>query len=351
MLYITNREEIEEYRENSAIGQSQLKKLLIGMDEFLKEDEDKKSIPMIIGSAVDTMLTGNEEDFDNLFHVTHFTKPSDLVAAILETVYNRVNDKLSDLESNIPLLEEAIIDFNYQNNWKMETKVNKLLEFSGYYEELQLSENKTVLSEEQFSIVKNVVESLSTNPITSKYLSRNQKSNVDMYLQLPIFWNYKDVSCKSLLDIVLVMKNKDEEIFNILPIDIKTCSGRTVDFLSSLKMRRYDIQAASYSLAVAKRFNVDPSIVDNFLFIVESTTDIGHPIIFTASDELLDVGLNGLPEVWYEGRLLRQQILGYDQLISLYKYYEQQGWQEEKIIYENAGHLVLSWDKVTGYAN
>lgn len=351
MLYITNREEIEEYRENSAIGQSQLKKLLIGMDEFLKEDEDKKSIPMIIGSAVDTMLTGNEEDFDNLFHVTHFTKPSDLVAAILETVYNRVNDKLSDLESNIPLLEEAIIDFNYQNNWKMETKVNKLLEFSGYYEELQLSENKTVLSEEQFSIVKNVVESLSTNPITSKYLSRNQKSNVDMYLQLPIFWSYKDVSCKSLLDIVFVTKNEKGEIVNILPMDIKTCSGRTVDFLSSVKMRRYDIQAASYSLAVAKHFNVDPSIVDNFLFIVESTTDIGHPIIFTASDELLDVGLNGLPEVWYEGRLLRQQILGYDQLISLYKYYEQQGWQEEKIIYENAGHLVLSWDKVTGYAN
>lgn len=134
-------------------------------------------------------------------------------------------------------------------------------------------------------------------------------------------------------------------------MDIKTCSGRTVDFLSSVKIRRYDIQAASYSLAVAKHFNVDPSIVDNFLFIVESTTDIGHPIIFTASDELLDVGLNGLPEVWYEGRLLRQQILGYDQLISLYKYYEQQGWQEEKIIYENAGHLVLSWDKVTGYAN
>lgn len=351
MLYITNREKIEEYRENSAISQSQLKKLLVGMDEFLKEDEDKKSIPMIIGSAVDTILTGNEEDFDNLFHVTHFTKPSDLVAAILETVYNRVNDKLSDLESNIPLLEEAIIDFNYQNNWKMETKVNKLLEFSGYYQELQLSENKTVISEEQKATIDNIVNSLRTNPVTSKYFSRTPLKNVDIYLQLPIYWHYKDVNCKSLLDMVFVYKDVEGNISHITPIDLKTYYGRTVDFLSAVKLRRYDIQAASYTLAVAKYFDVPPEKIYNFLFVVESTTDIGHPIVFTASDELLDVGLNGLPEVWYEGRLLRQQILGYDQLISLYKYYEQQGWQEEKIIYENAGHLVLSWDKVTGYAN
>lgn len=351
MLYITSREKIEEYRQSSALGQSQLKKLLVGMDEFLKEDTEKQSLPMIIGSAVDTILTGNEEDFDNLFHVTSFSKPSDLVASIIETVYNRVNDKNSDLESNIPLLEEAIIDFNYQNNWKMETKVNKLLEFSGYYQELQLSENKTVLSEEQKTLVDNIVDSLRTNPVTSKYFSRLPTNNVDVYLQLPIYWDYRDVHCKSLLDIVFVYKDNEGNIDHITPIDLKTYSGRTVDFLNAVKLRRYDIQAASYTLAVAKYFNVFPSKVDNFLFVVESTTDIGHPVVFTVSPELLEVGLYGLPEVWYEGRLLRQQILGYDQLISLYKYYEQQGWQEEKIIYENAGHLVLQWDKVTGYAN
>jgi len=351
MLYIASRKQIEEYRQSDALGQSQLKKLLVSMDEFLKEDVDKQSPAMIIGSAVDTILTGNEEDFDNLFHVTSFSKPSDVVSSILELVYERTQDKRSDLESNRSLLEEAIIDFEYQKNWKMETKVNKLLEFSGYYEELQLSEGKTVLSEEQDLIVENVVDSLRTNPATSKYFNRVTPKNMDMYLQLPIYWTYKGVNCKSLLDIVLVFKNEQGDIVKIVPIDLKTYFGRTTEFLNAVRTRRYDIQAASYTLAVAKHFNVPPSIVDNFLFVVESTTDIGHPMVFTVSSELFDVGLNGLPEVWYEGRLLRQQILGYDQLISLYKYYEQQGWQEEKIIYENAGHLVLSWDKVTGYAN
>ena len=82
MLYIASRKQIEEYRQSDALGQSQLKKLLVSMDEFLKEDVDKQSPAMIIGSAVDTILTGNEEDFDNLFHVTSFSKPSDVVSSI-----------------------------------------------------------------------------------------------------------------------------------------------------------------------------------------------------------------------------------------------------------------------------
>lgn len=351
MLYITSKEKIKEYRESNSIGQSQLKKLLVGMDEFLKEDDFKQTLSIQIGKAVDTILTGNEEDFEDEFYISSYPKPSDTVALILETVYEKAIDKRADLETYEGILAQVIIDMEYQKNWKIDTRINKLLEFSGYYQELQDSDGKIIITEETKTIIDNVVDSLRSNPVTQQYFNRVTPNNMDIYLQLPIYWEYKNVQCKSLLDIVVVLKENNGDIRNVIPVDLKTMWDKTTNFLISVKARRYDIQAASYSLAVAKHFNIPMDKVDEFLFVVESTTDIGRPLVFQCTKELLNVGLNGLPELKYEQRVIRDKILGYNDLIDLYIYYSKQGWLEEKIIFENNGKLRLTWNKLLGYGD
>ena len=348
MLYIASRKEIQEYRESIALGQSHLKKLLIGMDEFLKEDDFKQTQATIIGSAVDCILTGNEDDFDELYYESKCEKPSDTVCLILETVYEKAIDKKASLETYEGILLGVATDLEYQKKWKSDTKIRKLLEFSDYYEELQNSDGKTIISQEDMKTIYSIVDSLINSPNTAKYFNRVTPPNIDMYLQLPIYWEYEGIQCKSLLDIVIVVKDEKEDIVKVIPIDLKTFWDRTTNFLNAVKQRRYDIQAASYSLAVSKHFKVP---VSNFIFVVESTTKIGSPLVFHTTDDFLEVGLKGLPEVWYENRLIRQEILGYHDLIELYKYYSKQGWQEEKIVFESAGNLKLDWEKVFGYGN
>lgn len=351
MLYITSKDKIKEYRESDSLGQSLLKKLLIGMDEFLKEDEFKQTLSTIIGSAVDTILTGNEEDFEEEYYISECEKPSDTIALILETVFDKVPNKKAELETYEGILAQVIIDMEYQKNWKIDTRIKKLLDFSDYYEELQNSVGKTIITKDTKIIIDNVVESLRNSPNTAKYFNRITKPNIDMYLQLPIYWQYEGVQCKSLLDIVIVVKDDKGEIQKVIPVDLKTMWDKTTNFLSSVKQRRYDIQAASYSLAVSQYFNVPMDKVENFIFIVESTVDIGKPLVFHTTQAFLHVGLHGLPELEYKGRILRQQILGYKDLIELHKYYTKQGWQEEKIIYENAGNLTLDWEGIYKYGN
>lgn len=351
MLYITTTEKIKEYRESSALGQSQLKRLLVGMKEFLEDEDIKQTESVLIGKAVDCILTGEGGQFEKEFFISRFPKPSDTMAIILETVYEKATDKKADLEANESILAQVIIDMEYQKNWKIDTRIKKLLELSGYYEELQESDGKTIISEELYNTINEIVDSLRNSPTTKKYFDGTLLPNIDIYLQLPIYWEYKDVKCKSLLDIVVVQKDDKGDIVKVIPIDLKTFWDKTTKFLDAVKLRRYDIQAASYSLAVAKYFNVPVSLVSDFLFIVESSTKIGNPLVFQCTKSLLHVGMFGLPEVKVEGRIIRQEVLGYDHLIELYKYYTKQGWLEEKIIFENNGKLKLTWDKVLGYGD
>lgn len=355
MLYITSREEINKYREVDALNQSDLKKLLLGMDKFLDNKEVKMTNPMIIGNAVDTILTGEEEDFENNFYLLNYPKPTDSISSILEETFNRVislNVPSTDLEDNLDILKEVIISYEYQSNWKLETRINKILEHTGYYKDLQNSLGKIILSEEQKSIIDNIVDSLKNNIITSSYFDRKlyaENTSWDMYLQLPIYWEYKGVNCKGLLDIVIVKKDKSGKIERIIPIDLKVVMDKTLSFLNNAKTGRYDIQAAFYTLGLLSSkdipFEVNKENLLNFRFVVESV-DTGNPIVYETSDSFLSVGANGLSELWLNDRLIRQEVLGYNQLIDLYLYYQEQGWKQEKLIYDNSGFLSLGWEKI-----
>lgn len=341
---------MEEYFQNPAVSQSQLKTLLISPKAFGEERkvelyfEEKEHFT--IGSAVDCMLTEGEDAYKSKYHISKVeNKPSDVVKSII----NQVFDYASNTDEEIGLILDPMYrvlittcceHHNYQNNWKNETKVSKICEYYEYWEDLKLARGKTILSIEEETLIDTIVMSLRTNEVTSKYFNQEE-----IQYQVPIYFEFDGVECRALLDMVIF----DRENKTIQPIDIKTMGDYTLKFPISLRRRRYDIQAAFYTEALQWLYP-DYEILP-FKFIVESTTAPGDPLVFNCTTDLLVLGKFGRPEYYFKGRdeikyQKFEEIKGFVQLIELYKYYSTNGFDKDKIVRENSSELLLDWSGI-----
>ena len=205
-----------------------------------------------------------------------------------------------------------------------------------------------ILSQEEYDIISQIVMSLRTNEYTAMYFQ--QSSNTEIQYQVDIYFDYEGVECKALLDMVII-NHQDN---TIQPIDIKTMGEDTLNFASSLRKRRYDIQAAFYTEALK---SVYPGYtILPFKFIVESTTNIGNPIVYTLDESLLEIGKFGRPQIYLSGEVSENgsvkrygrldEIKGFHQLIELYKYYTDNGFEIDQIVKERQAELSLDWSGI-----
>lgn len=326
----------EMYYDNKRISQSQLKLLLFNPKLFLEEEqpelyfEEKRHF--VIGGAVDTLLT-QPETFNDKYYVSSVEKkPSDVVKSIIHQVYDSLSKE--DLKNSIEFEEytveilQSCIEHDYCPTFKNGTRVNKILEFKDYWNELIDSENKIMLSLEESDVITRIVKSISESPL-AKYFKPNETPNgVDIQFQLPILFEIDGIGCKALLDIVVI----DHKAKIITPIDLKTMSGNIIDFPKSVKLRGYQIQAAWYTEALrqmCKNIAMANYKIDNFCFIVASTTEDQPPVLFECSDKLLKEGKFGREEVTIEG-IKFNRVKGYLDLIDDYKWYIEHGFHQHR---------------------
>ena len=354
---------VEDYYINPAISQSQLK-LLLGPDPSIFNTiqepdlyfEEKKHF--IIGNGVDMQLTRPIEEFNQKFHISNLqNKPSDTIKSIVNQVYDLVKEEVGELADKGVLRDhtskilDSCNDHNYQPNWKTETRIAKIVEAWEYWEDLKAAEGKVVLSQEENDLISQIVMSIRTNPATSKYFERDTNF-VEILDQYSIYFNYEGIECKALLDRIIVdHKNK-----TIQPIDFKTMGDQTLYFPKSLRQRRYDIQAAFYTEALKSKKVYETYTILPFKFIVESTVNPGNPLVFTCSDELLDIGKNGRqpyklcdkPYVAseYITYMKFDEIKGFHQLIEDYKWYMENEFEKNRKIVEAQGEFQLDWNGI-----
>ena len=196
--------------------------------------------------------------------------------------------------------------------------------------------------------------SIRTNEATSKYFQEDRLTEI--IFQMSIDFTYERVDCKALLDMVII-NHKDK---TIQPIDIKTMGDYTINFPKSLRQRRYDIQAAFYVEALKSKGVYATYEILPFKFIVESTIDPGNPLVFTCSQELLNIGKFGRPAYKIIGNLIGaklgdknqiiflpyEEIKGFNQLVEDYKYYLQNGFELDKRVRDNSSELLLDWSGI-----
>jgi len=372
-VIITPQEKIDEYFNSDALSQSQLKKILKGIDVFINSNEEEKKLyyeekgHFVIGSAVDTILTGEAGEFEKQYHIsTLVKKPSDVEMSIIQKVFDELKDVLTEIEdlpTYLDSIEQSIVEHDWYGGKPGEKRIQGLLDRGAeYFEDLKKGLGKQILTAVEKKLIDDIVFSLKSNPRTMQFFNRialDKRTDADIYYQLPIYFYYKGIYCKALLDMLIVIKDEDGNILSLTPIDLKTMNGSTLRFLSNLKSFRYDIQAAWYTEALLSdnssfdlKCKITEKMVLPFMFVVESNSYPGQPLVYILDEQLLHIGKYGkkdlrvqLPSNNYDEVVIRK-VEGFDELIDIYLYQEANDWNEEEVITKNNGVLKIDWNGI-----
>ena len=388
MIRLGKQEEIDAYFEREAASQSFLKQLCKGV-AYTKRDEKtmyyEEKGHLIIGSAIDDRISLGKTVFEEKYYVSSDNKPSDAIMSMVQQVFDHaviVTDEIGNVKTlhdwNSAILDSAN-DHKYQVRWKDETRVSKIQEAGyDYFEELKEAFGKQILSPIENTIVGNIHMAWQSNPYTSEYFASTTKH---IYMQVPIYFEFMNIDCKALLDMVIY----DPEKNTLQPIDFKTMSESTDMFPKSLRRFGYNFQAAFYTEALKQLVadNVDgadsvrtirgleqvtneDTTVLPFKFMVETTgfkvnkmtEEIqymqGSPLMYTLSKEQMKMGKYGRPELVVMGSteitnepkvhlypIIHREILGFKQAIDLFIWHSANGWEIDKKVVECGGDILI----------
>lgn len=376
MIIRPDKSKVEDYFNSPAINQSRLKLLPKGVDYFNSVREESEAEVMfyeekthfILGHAAEMKLQNGIQDFEDTYHMSDITKPSDKLMSITQQIFD-LQSRVKELNEPFPLLtdekiKQDIIDaisfHEYYPKWGMDTKVNKVkTECTDYYNDLIRAFGKQILDLDEAVIIDAIVNSLQRSQRTSRFFNEEETPDIDYYYQLPIYFTYLGVECKILIDILEVDHIKK----TLRVIDIKTLGDFTLRFPSSLRKFRYDFQVAFYTIGVNRWKKTITEIegyqILNPQFIVETTKPgyQGNPLLFTCSDQLIDIALYGrklyATSEHYDDRnmLISQpiqtsELFGVVETVELYKWHLDNGFEVDKIVRENNLTLSLDWEGI-----
>ena len=253
----------EVYREDPALSYSALATYERGGFNCLESLYDRKETPSLtFGSAVDAIITGGDAEFNSKFLVADFPDIPDTIVKIVKDCFAEFHITHRNL-SDIPDIEiiGRAANYNYQNNWKPETRA-KVIKEKGeeYYNLLFLAEGKTILSNDVYNEVLASVRALRESPST-EYCFRMDNpfdDSVERLYQLKFKATLGGVDYRCMADLLIV----DYANKIIYPKDLKTSSHYEWDFYKSFIDWNYQIQARLYWRIIRNNLDKDPYFKD-----------------------------------------------------------------------------------------
>lgn len=262
----------EEYRADKALSYSTLARFAREGFNGLPKLFDKIETPSLtFGSAVDSIITGGQQEFDERFMVAEFPEVTDTIKAIVDKLFTIYGDRCQNLYSigDTDMLV-VINEQNYQQNWKPETRVKIVREKGNEYYKLKfIAGTKTIISNDTYNDVMATVRALKESDATKWYFAGdNPFDNIERNYQLKFKASFNNVDYRCMADLIVVDYNNKK----IIPVDLKTSSKPEWDFYKSFLDWRYDIQARLYWRIIRDNLNRDPFFRDftltNYRFIV-----------------------------------------------------------------------------------
>lgn len=277
----------ETYRADSALSYSTLARYEREGFNNLDKLFDKINTPSLtFGSAIDSIITGGQEEFDSRFIVADFPVIPDSIINIVKALFDLYCDIYTSLEA---ISDNEIItvanNFNYQSNWKPETRAKVIKEKGAvYYKLLYLSQGKTILDTNTYDEVQKVVTALKESDSTKEYFAENNPfDNIERLYQLKFKHTFEGIEYRGMMDLIIVDHNNKK----IIPVDLKTSSKPEWDFYKSFIEWKYSIQAMLYWRLLQASINEDDYFKDfklcNYRFIVVNKKTL-TPLVWEYTD-------------------------------------------------------------------
>lgn len=294
----------KEYRADHALSYSTLSRYeREGFNNLDKLFERIETPSLTFGSAVDSIITGGQEEFNDRFIVAEYPTTPDSIIKMVKSLYVQCGENYRSLvliPDNIIIAETE--NQKYQLNWKPETRA-KVIKEKGveYYNLLFIAGNKTILDTQTYQDVCNAVSALKDSDATKYFFADNNPfDNVERLYQLKFKGSFNGIDYRNMADLIVVdYKNKW-----VLPIDLKTSSHTEWDFYKSFIDWRYDLQSRLYWKIIRQNMNKDDYFKDftlfDYKFIVvnrKTLTPLVWNCPFTQKEGTLFLGKNGQIEL------------------------------------------------------
>ena len=311
--------------------------------QYIENPRDEESEALRKGSALDCMLT-EPDKFDERFAVADITPPGgmmgEFVRVFLSSSTNAINEQ--DQEAFEEALKTAYNASGFKTKYETVIKKFEAPEVQDYILFVLGSKDKTILSPNEWASALGMKEMLLNNEFTKKYLvDLPALPTIEVHDQLKIEWKHGEFECISILDKVIVDHAKKE----IIPIDIKTTSKGVGNFVQSYLRFGYFRQCSFYISAIkywlhniSEIKNPDEWSIAKFHFIVVDSNLNDFPLIYTVSDQDIEVGRNG-------GALPNSSMIvtGWANLLdSLTFHQKERDWRYTQEQFEKHGKLELN---------
>lgn len=251
------------YRQDPALSYSNLSTYeSIGFNGLDHLFDKKESASLTLGSCVDAILTGGEDEFNSLFLVADIPSLGDKEKQVADYLFDSCGQGYSTM-SDIPAtyILDAANTFEFQKNWKDETRVKVLTErCSPYYIVKAQAIGKTIINRETFDSVLACVRTLRESPATCAYFAEDDElSPVRRYYQLKFKATFDGVGYRNMADLLVVNYEKKK----VYPIDLKTSMGcNEWDFEQNFLKWHYYIQARLYWRIIRANMDADDYFKD-----------------------------------------------------------------------------------------
>lgn len=290
----------EEYRADPALSYSTLAKYeREGFNNLDKLFDRVETPSLTFGSAVDSIITGGQEEFDERFMVAEFPSVPDSIVKIIKSLYKQYAGTYRSL-LNIPdnsIIRETEAQ-NYQMNWKPETRAKVIKEKgTDYYNLLFVAGDRCIIDTQTYQDVCNAVRALKESKSTQFYFADDNpfEPDIERLYQLKFKGEFDGITYRNMADLIIV--NHKEKW--VKPVDLKTSSHTEWDFYKSFVDWRYDIQARLYWSIIRQNMDKDEYFKDfkllDYDFIVVNKRTL-TPLVwncpFTRAQGTLKFGKN-----------------------------------------------------------
>lgn len=322
----------QEYREAEGISRS----LLSDFDDHpmnIKEPREAvESNAFRIGSAFDALMFQSADEWNERYYVATATPPTGMMESMVEAA---INIKLADPFGDVDVAELAFEASDYKPSYK-KTALKQFETFNDYINERCENDGKVCISQQEYEMMSKMKVNCLTDSSAMKFFIKDVHPDLELKFQVPVFWEQSGLTCKALLDIVLVDHAKKK----IYPVDLKTTSSSVYHFASSFIKYKYYLQASMYTAAIEELFVNEISegyTVENFKFIVVGTTGRNDVLTYTVSDEDLQAGDYGYTDLY--GNYHRGWIT---LLEDLQWHYEHDLWKHPRDVYAHHNDMPLN---------
>ena len=276
----------EEYRADKALSYSTLARYeREGFNNLDKLFDRVETPSLTFGQAVDSIITGGQNEFDERFMVAEFPSIPDSIIKIVKSLYKQYageNRSLLDISDNSIIRETE--SQGYQMNWKPETRAKVIKEKgSEYYNLLFVARDRCILDTKTYQDVCNAVRALKESESTKFYFAEdNPFDDIERFYQLKFKGEFDGITYRNMADLIIV--NHKEKW--VKPVDLKTSSHTEWDFYKSFVDWRYDIQARLYWAIIRQNMDKDEYFKDfkllDYDFIVVNRRTL-TPLVWTCS--------------------------------------------------------------------